>query len=244
MVAERLSVESDEPEHGKGWRPSLVLEQRAGMELAELIASPVYYGLGVPRGDGRRVLLIPGFMGSDSYLSILSAWLRRTGYQPALSGIPINAGSLPRLLRQVERRCEVLADTQGRRITVIGHSLGGVFARVLAVSRPDIVEDVVTLGSPLVGNVRTAAHPMVRAMSEMLLLSNRDEEARAMAALASPLPESVRLVSIYTRQDAVVDYRACLDTDPRATCHEVYGTHVGLAWNAAVYRILGRALVA
>lgn len=243
MVAER-TADLEEPDQEGWWRPSLALEQRAGIELAELVASPVYYGLGVPRGDGHQVLLLPGFMGSDSYLSILSAWLRRTGYRPALSGISINAGSLQWLLRQVERRCESLAEKQGRRITVIGHSLGGVFARVIAVSRPDLVEDVVALGSPLVGNVRAAAHPMVRALGELLIVGSRDEEDRTMELLARPLPENVRLVSVYTRQDAVVDYRSCLDPDPRAVCHEVHGTHVGLAWNARVYRIIGRALAA
>src|SRR5581483_2267656 len=73
-------------------RPSLLLEQRAGLELAELFSSPVYYGAGVPRGVGAPVLLIPGFMGSDSYLTILDGWLRRIGHRPHLSGLYLNAG--------------------------------------------------------------------------------------------------------------------------------------------------------
>jgi len=242
MVAERVAPAIGDAAQD-GWRrPSLALEQRAGIELAELLSNPVYYGLGVPRGDGRRVLLIPGFMGSDSYLSILSGWLRRSGYRPAQSGISFNAGSLRWLLGNVERRCEDLAIKDGGRITVIGHSLGGVFARVMAVSRPDLVEDVVTLGSPLVGNPRRAAHPMVQALGDALIMGDRAEEERALADLSRPLPEDVRLTSIYSRQDAIVDYRSCLDADPRAQCFEVRGTHVGLAWNASVYRILGRAL--
>jgi pimeloyl-ACP methyl ester carboxylesterase len=223
------------------WRPSLALEQRAGVELAELIASPAYYGLGVPRGDGRTVLLIPGFMGSDSYLTILGGWLRRVGYRPAQSGISLNAGSLRRLLRQVERRCEEIAARNGK-VSLIGHSLGGVFARVMAVTRPDLVDDVVALGSPLTGDPRNAAHPIVRALGQVLILDSPRDEANALAQLASPLPESVRLTSIYSREDAVVDYRSCLDEDPNANCIEVRGTHVGLAWNAAVYRHLGRVL--
>jgi triacylglycerol lipase len=239
MVAERVEMRHGaDPWYG---RPSLALEQRAGVELAELIASPVYYGLGVPRGDGRTVLLIPGFMGSDSYLTILGGWLRRVGYRPAQSGISVNAGSLKRLLRQVERRSEELVNRNGK-ITVVGHSLGGVFARIMAVTRPDLIEDVVTLGSPLTGNPRTAAHPIVRAMGEMLIIDAPRDEADTLAQLASPLPAGVRLTSIFSREDAVVDYHACLDEDPNADCIEVRGTHVGLAWNAAVYRHLGRVL--
>jgi len=239
MVAERV-VEWQSPGEYRR-RPSLALEQRAGVELAELLASPVYYGLGVPRGDGRTVLLIPGFMGSDSYLTILAGWLRRAGYRPAHSGITLNAGSLRRQLQHLERRCEDLAERYGK-ITVIGHSLGGAFGRVLAVPRPDLIEEVITLGSPLVGNVREASHPMVRALGEIMFVDHPSDEEDAMAQLASPLPDGVRLTSVYSREDAVVDYRACLDDDPRAECHEVRGTHVGLAWNAAVYRLLGRVL--
>ena len=239
MVAERVGEWRGAGE--RRWRPSLALEQRAGVELAELIASPVYYGLGVPRGDDRTVLLIPGFMGSDSYLTILGGWLRRIGYRPAQSGISLNAGSLRRLLRQVERRCEELAARDGK-LTVIGHSLGGIFARVTAVTRPDLIDEVIALGSPLVGNPRDASHPLVRALGEILIMDDPRDEAEAMLQLAARLPEQVRLTSIYTREDAVVDYRSCLDEDPNAACYEVRGTHVGLAWNAGVYRLLGRVL--
>jgi triacylglycerol lipase len=240
MVAERVSYTEWASASGR-WRPSLALEQRAGVELAELLASPVYYGLGVPRGDKRAVLLIPGFIGSDSYLSTLAGWLRRIGYRPAQSGIACNAGSLSRLLSQVERRAEALA-ANGTRLTVIGHSLGGIFARVLAVRRPDLIEDVVTLGSPLTGNPRHACHPLLRAFGDMLLAGDRALEQSILADLAAPLPDTIRLISIYSREDAVVDWRSCIDADPRADNLEVRGTHSGLTWNAAVYRRLGRLL--
>jgi pimeloyl-ACP methyl ester carboxylesterase len=131
---------------------------------------------------------------------------------------------------------------------VIGHSLGGVFGRVLARLRPDLVSHVIALGSPLADDPRRVAHPLVGTMAEVLL---RESTTRADAATArrlehdlitGPLPATVRLTSFYTREDAVVDWRACIDPDPRATSHEVRGTHVGLAWNAQVYRRLGDAL--
>jgi pimeloyl-ACP methyl ester carboxylesterase len=213
------------------------------MELAELMASPVFYGVGVPRGDGRHVLLVPGFMGSDGSMSMLSGWLRRVGYRPAQSGIPWNVGSLTRLLNQVESRCEELAARSGP-LTIIGHSLGGIFGRVTAVRRPDLVTEVIALGAPLVGNPRHAAHPLIQALSNLLIVEDPQREAYALAELAETLPANVRLTSIYSREDAIVDYRTCIDPDPRAVCFEVRGTHMGLPWNPAVYRIIARELLA
>jgi pimeloyl-ACP methyl ester carboxylesterase len=199
----------------------------------------VYYGVGVPRGDGHKVLLLPGFLGSDGYLTILAGWLARVGYRPAQAGILFNVGSLPALLRHVECRAERLAE-DGRRITIIGHSLGGMFARLTAIRRPDLVLRAVTLGSPLNQNARAASHPAVRAMARILLHGDQDG---LLDELNDPLPPDVRSASIYSRGDAVVDWRACLDRDPHGMNVEVRGSHTGLTWNADVYHNLGRLLL-
>ena len=112
---------------------SLWTEALFGAEILILHAAPVYYGLGVPRGDGSAVVIIPGFLGTDLYLTELHAWLRRIGYRPYFSGIGINA-ECPNLL--IQRRLSLtidkaLAET-GRKIHLIGHSLGGVIARSVA----------------------------------------------------------------------------------------------------------------
>lgn len=217
------------------WRPSLGMEQRAGIELAELIASPVYYGIGIPRGDGRTIMPIPGFLGSDQYLSVLRGWLKRTGYTAEQSGISVHAGSLSRIMDNLEDRCEQIANKNGS-VTIIGHSLGGVVGRAMAVRRPDLIEHVITYGSPHGKDASTCGHFMVQGLAEAFLTDKREAGAPLLEHMGSPLPEGVRLDSIYTREDAVVDYEACIDYDPRATCHEVTGTHGGLAWNASVYR--------
>ena len=233
-------------EHGGplfwGVRPLLALEQTASLELGQLLSSPTYYGFGTPRGDGRPVLLIPGFLGSDGYLTLLCGWLERIGYRARPSGIAINAGSLPWLLRHTFDRLGALA-AEGRRVTIIGHSLGGVFARIAAVTRPDLVERVIALGAPLNAHPRDAAHPLVRALSEVLLARAGAYEERAVSLLTSPLPLSVRLTSIYTRRDAIVDWHSCIDADPRAENLEVRGSHVGLVWNVGVYRRIGALLM-
>jgi triacylglycerol lipase len=231
-------------------RPSLWLEQRALFELAELFVSPVYYGAGVPRGDGSPVLLLPGFLGSDGYLSVMSAWLRRVGYRPHASGLTVVVGSPLELFGRVLRRADALVAAADRRLTVIGHSLGGVLGRVLARLRPDLVRHVVALGAPLGRQGRAAAHPLVRGLAHLLVREGVLPDALARERqlerelTSGALPAGVRLTSIYSREDAVVDWRACIDADPRAAAVEVRGTHIGLAWNAEVYRHIGHVLPA
>jgi len=125
-----------------------------GAELLLLHATPVYYGFGVPQGDDSGVVVIPGFLGTDLYLMELHAWLARIGYRPYFSGIGINA-ECPNLL--IQRRLNETIDTAlaetGRRVHLIGHSLGGVLARSVANQRPKDVASVITLASPIRGTV-------------------------------------------------------------------------------------------
>ena len=103
---------------------------------------------------------------------------------------------------------------------------------------------MIALGAPLNGDPREAAHPLIRVLGELMLPRSGAAERRALALLASPLPRGVRLTSIYTRRDAVIDWRTCIDTDPRSDNIEVQGSHLGLAWNAGVYRRLSQLLAA
>lgn len=239
------------PRYSTLTRPSILLEHRAAFELAELFAHPAYYGVGVPRGDGAPVLLIPGFLGSDGYLTIMNAWLRRIGYRPQTSGLWLVVGSPFDLAQRVLRRMPQAAPADGRRLTIIGHSLGGVLARLIAQQRPDLVEHVITLGSPLCRDPRGAAHPLVGALADVLVPDGptrstrrtaRGLEQRLVDLMLQPLPDGTRLSCLYSREDAVVDWRACIDSSPGARAYEVHGTHTGLAWNAGVYEIIGRLL--
>lgn len=125
-----------------------------GAELLLLHASPVFYGLGVPPGDGSAVVVIPGFLGTDLYLTHLAAWLDRIGYRAYVSGIGLNA-ECPNLLikyRLAETVDRALRQTR-RKVHLIGHSLGGVMARSVAAQRPDDVASVTMLGAPIRGTV-------------------------------------------------------------------------------------------
>ena len=229
-------------------RPSLLLEPRAALELAELVASPVYYGVGVPRGDGAPVLLLPGFMGSDSYLLVLHGWLLRVGYRPYSSNLGWCVGSVVKLAVRAVRRVEEVAAATGRPITLIGHSLGGILSCMVARQRPELVAHVVTLGSALCDDPRGASHPLVVALGDLLAWDGATVPPPAEARdgdrelFGAPLPPGIALTSIYSRDDAVVDWRACIADRPNTAAYEVRGSHSGLAWNAAVYRHLGREL--
>src|SRR5207302_4622923 len=89
--AEQIAPATSEREVQRDGRPPLWLEQRATLELWELLVSPVYYGVGVPLGDGAPVLLLAGFMGSDAILDVLHGWLRRMDYRPYRLGLPMIA---------------------------------------------------------------------------------------------------------------------------------------------------------
>ena len=102
------------------------------LEAARLKVDPVWRGRGgIPHGDGRAVVLVPGFGGGDYTLAALAAWLRRIGYRPAVCGFLVNADCSERALERVERHVAALHARSGRRVAVIGHSRGGHFARAV-----------------------------------------------------------------------------------------------------------------
>jgi triacylglycerol lipase len=232
---------------------SLWTEALFGAEILLLHATPVYYGFGVPHGDGSGVVIIPGFLGTDLYLMELHSWLGRVGYRPYFSGIGVNA-ECPNLLIQhhlnetVER---ALAET-GRKIHLIGHSLGGLIARSLAGQRPHDVASVITLASPFRG---TVAHRAILNVVEAVRLRILQENGRGVLpecytgrctcsfldSLKRDVPDSVIETAIYTRQDGIVDWRYCMTRHAEAD-FEVPGTHIGMAFNPAAYAIVADRL--
>jgi len=224
-----------------------------GAELLLLHASPVLYGLGIPRGDGSGVVLIPGFLGTDLYLSHLASWLERIGYRPFVSGIGLNA-ECPNLLikyRLGETVARALRQTR-RKVHLIGHSLGGVMARSVAAQRPNDVASVTTLGAPFRGTVlQHSILNVASAIRENILHEHGDEvlpecytprcTCDFVNSLRSRLTGSALQTAIYTCDDGVVDWRYCRTGDDQLD-HEVSGTHMGLVFNPAVYTVIAERL--
>jgi pimeloyl-ACP methyl ester carboxylesterase len=122
---------------------------RPAAEFTMLLGAPVFWGWGVPRGDGHVVLALPGLGGGDAYLRPLRGWLSRIGYRPLDSGIDLNLGWSEELLDELASVVEQAFRLSGTKVTIIGHSLGGVFGYIIAAHQPHMIRQVITLGSPL-----------------------------------------------------------------------------------------------
>lgn len=212
-------------------------------EFTALLRDPVFRGRGVPTGDGRPVLLIPGFLSGDWHLRVLNNWLERLGYRPYLSGIVFNVQHSERLLAGLRRRLTEVHSETGTRVSIIGHSRGGLLAKVLSQRRPLLVEQVITLGAPLADWTDLAAMThravgFVRLANEIAYGRRLNAEGRFSHDLeADPL---VPTTSIYTKSDETVNFRACIRPDIPSMA--VWGSHNGLLVNPEVYRLLGRLL--
>jgi triacylglycerol lipase len=184
------------------------------------------------------VLLIPGFLSVDDSLSALARTLACAGLRPAFAGIGRNVDCSEATLARLERRLEAIVRERGAPVALVGHSRGGLFARVLAVRRPELVATIVTLGSP--HRDQLAVHPAlwlgVRALATLGTLGVTGEVRYRCDAggccdafnrdLAAPVPPGIDFVSIYSRRDGVVDWQACLD--PTARQVEVEVPHLAL----------------
>src|SRR5262245_21770088 len=236
-----------------GDRPPLWREARIGLEAAALLRDPIFRGEGRADGRARPVLLIPGFLAGDGSLTPMARWLKRAGYTPSRAGIVSNVNCAGVLMPRLEERLERLVSRQGRPAAIIGQSRGGTLAKVLAHRRRELVSGVIALGSPEADPL--AVHPVVRLQVEALSrlgslgapgLFKRscldgDCCASFWESLAEPLPEGVPLVSVYSKSDGIVDWRACLDA--HATEHvEIRASHCGMAVSRSAWRAVAEAL--
>jgi triacylglycerol lipase len=232
--------------------PPLWRESRIGLEAAALLRHPIHRGEGVAHADGQPVLLIPGFLAGDDSLGLMTRWLRRTGHHTRKAGMRSNVNCSAKAFDLLEERLEVMSETRGEKVAIVGQSRGGNFAKVLARRRPDLVSGIVTLGSPQKNPL--AIHPLVRA--QVLAVGTigtlgapglfrhsclwGDCCKEFWDDLRGPLPRGVGYVSVYSRTDGVVNWRSCLDEGAEHV--EVRASHCGMAVNAATYEALATAL--
>jgi pimeloyl-ACP methyl ester carboxylesterase len=212
--------------------------------------SRVYYGLGVPRGDGSAVVLVPGFMGTDAYLYELYLWLSRIGYRPYMSGIGLNAECPGRLTERLIRTMERARFDTGERVRLIGHSLGGIISRRACQQNPALASQLIYLGSPVQS---VHAHPAIVATAvamhtAMSAASLQSKDCMTdhcpcgfTRGVTGPMPDEVEHAAIYTRADGVVDWHTSQESEEHRN-HEVGGTHIGLVYNPRAYRALGDLL--
>ena len=215
----------------------LLAETRGIFELnASLLLSPLL--MRAPRGDGHPVLLLPGFLASDLSMAPMRRYLRELGYDAHAWRMGRNLGGVARMRVALRDRLAEIHAAAGRKVSIVGWSLGGVYARDLALQAPDMVRCVVTLGSPFANDVRaTNATRLYEALSG----EAADDNPELRAAIAGDLP--VPATSIYTRTDGIVNWRTCLlrpsDTAENIEVH--LASHVGLGVNpAALWAVADR----
>ena len=206
---------------------------------------PPYAGRAVLQ-DVDPVVLVPGFMAGDASLSALTRALREQGHRTYRSHIRANVGCTLQAADQLEARIESVVARRGRPVRIVGHSLGGMLARGLAVRRPDLISGIVTLGSPMLA---PGAHhvALTRSLEALVRLSRaRVPGLMALECVAGdcartsfdesrlPIPREVSFTAVYSRRDGIVDWRACVD--PLATAVEVRSSHLGMVVDPAAIR--------
>jgi triacylglycerol lipase len=185
------------------------------------------------------VLLVPGFMAGDSTLKAMSFFLRHRGFRTYRAQIHVNVGCTRQAADRLERRLESIAARRNRKVTIVGHSLGGMLARGLASRRPDLVEGIITMGSPVLAP--GAVHKVLAWDAQVLSRLTRAGFGGMMSAdclggqcarlsweeSQQEIDRDLGFTAIYSKRDGIVDWRACLDASAEHV--EVRTSHCGMA---------------
>lgn len=191
-----------------------------------------------PRGHGEPVLILPGYGAGDGSTVILKAYLRFLGYKARGWGLGRNTGTVEDLLPRILKRLASQSRRTGQPVRLIGWSFGGYLARELARERPDLVDHVITLGTPVVGGPKyTVVAKSYRRRGIDLDALAAQVEYRNQISLCTPV------MAIYSRADGFVAWRACIDRNtPNVEHVEVQTTHIGFGFSPDVYKIIAQRL--
>lgn len=224
-------------------RPSLFwLLTETGRAVTELGINYTYQWWNRPevKGDGHPVLVLPGFLASAQSTLILRKFIDRIGYTSYDWDIGRNYGKveyLDDLLQQVD----ALHRAHQQKVSLVGWSLGGVYARQIAKERPDMVRQIIMMGSPFQA-INDANHAT---WLHKLINIGKKEQAVDEDFLASiPEPAPVPSTAIYSKQDGVVPWAACMEKEegPYRQNIQVRSSHLGFGVNQAVYTIIADRL--
>jgi pimeloyl-ACP methyl ester carboxylesterase len=195
-----------------------------------------------PRGGRHPVLVLPGLLATDASTFTLRRWIRRLGHPVVGWDLGRNHGPTRRVVDGLPRLVDRLATEAGEPVTVIGWSLGGIFARSLALRVPHQIRQVITLGSPFgTDEASSGTTPGERAYRRLTRLHVADRIHPDHRATRRPLP--VPSTSVYSRWDGIVDWRSCRQpVGPTSENIEVRASHLGLGHHPAVLWIVADRL--
>lgn len=210
---------------------------RSLSDKRELLGTP--YVSRAPQRSVEPVLLVPGFLAGDYSLRLMGHTLRRQGYRTYRSHISTNVSCLMTNSALLERRIEAIATKRESKVRIVGHSLGGMLARGLAVRRPDLISGIITMGSPMMAP--GTSHPVLLSAATVLVrlsqmgvpgLMNEscvsgDCALSAWQESRQPMPDGVDFTCIWSNGDGMVDPKSCVDPLSRAI--EVHASHIGMA---------------
>lgn len=206
---------------------------RIGAEFGALLATWPWLRK-LPHGDGHPVLVLPGFTAGDPSTLLLRRFLRELDYQVLPWQLGTNTGNAW-LVPMLHRRINAIIKTTDEPFSIVGQSLGGVFARELARSFPSHVRSVITLGSPFRTRDGEGTSALVRRMFERSTALRPEERARLGLARDDLRPPPVPSTAIYSRGDGVVAWQLCREPDgPANESIEVLGSHTGMSLNPLV----------
>jgi pimeloyl-ACP methyl ester carboxylesterase len=231
------------PATGQDLRPSLGLFlsdfPRGVGDFGLFVAAGPLLRRAAPRGDGHPVLVLPGLMAADSSTRVLRGYLRRLGYHVHGWRLGRNVGPTRTTIDGMGQRLDALLERHGRKLSVIGWSLGGIYAREIARRRPDDIRQVITLGSPfnMKDGTQSRAHRTYQRYAHLHVDGGALRSGGTAAALSVPA------TSIYTKLDGIVSWRSCLDeAGPLSENVAVIGSHVGLGHNPAALWVIADRL--
>lgn len=232
----------DAPGPGPSLFASLTEFPRTAVEAMTMFAAWLPLVHLSPRGDSHPVMVLPGFMGGDASTRALREFLRALGYKPLPWSLGTNTGN-PNQLEQITRRFYRLQHTPGTQVSLVGQSLGGVYARQIATQFPDAVRCVITLGSPYRATHSGSTSPLVaqlfEEMSGLTIEELREIVPQPDQHTHLPMPAT----SIYSKLDGVVGWQTCIE--PESALSEnihIGGSHTGMAMNPLILTVIADRL--
>lgn len=226
---------------------SALLELRAPLEALSLLPTiPVLRRL-APTGSGQPVLVIPGFLATDNSTYVMRRYLKRQKFNVYGWDMGRNPGLRHDIYTRLEERVVELYGQHQEKISIVGWSLGGIYARILAHRLPDYVRQVVTLGSPFnLAHPKSASEvevsgPILRIYERLNPNIANDEllQGDPVWEIAPPVPST----SIYSESDGIAAWRYCVDpVNPLTENLRISGSHTGMTHNPMIYYAIAERL--
>jgi pimeloyl-ACP methyl ester carboxylesterase len=244
-----MSAARDVPQ-ALGQLGAAALRVRGPVTLRKFLRSDVVQGIGVPHGQGQPVVLLPPAIAGDWLMPVMQGWVRRIGYTGYRSSISLHVDCSDRTMGRVLPRIEQIAEDNDAKVTLVGHSRGGLLSRAIGAARPDLVERIICLGSPLAEPFAVTNLTLAKGADLARARLQHDPVKRSLGCLTEGCActygrffrtgLTMPLVSLFSRGDEVVRWDSCLVDGARNV--EVRASHTGMLMARNVYTALGSAL--